>query len=158
MPKGENMKDYREEIYHTRICHWCRRHLLDGEKFYSPYSDNVFLCENCKDFLINPPDFEPEGSKEKGTTSWRTANILTLIRDDCHCRVCGEHYHRENPVEVHHIIPQKDGGTHNLKNLITLCEKHHKETFKNDYAGLKLLDVAIQQGRQRRLLEVTTKS
>lgn len=146
-----NRKNWLKEVYRTRICHWCRRHLADGENFYHPYTDTIHLCENCKDFLINPPDFNLNGTKEKGTTSWRTANILTLIRDDCHCRVCGEHSYRENPIEVHHIIPQKDGGTHNLKNLITLCEKHHKETFKNGYAGLKIINVLVQQGIQRRL-------
>jgi 5-methylcytosine-specific restriction endonuclease McrA len=58
---------------------------------------------------------------------------------------------------VHHIIPRKDGGAHNLKNLITLCEEHHKETFKNGYAGLEILDRQIQLGKQVRLLEVNQK-
>jgi len=137
------------EVYRTRICHYCRRHLADGENFYHDITDSsLYLCENCKGLLINPPDFDPNGTKEKGTTSWKTANTLTLMRDDCHCRVCGEHYQRDNPIEVHHIIPQKDGGTHNLKNLITLCERHHKETFKNDYVGLELIDRHIQLGKQ----------
>lgn len=149
------MKNWIEETYRTRICHWCRRHLADGEKFYKPYTDNVYLCENCKGFLINPPDFSPKGSKERGTTSWKTARILTLIRDNCHCRVCGEDYHKENPVEVHHIIPKKDGGTHHLKNLITLCKKHHKETFKNNYAGLELLDRQIKLGIQAQLIPIS---
>jgi hypothetical protein len=147
-------KNYEEEIYRTRICHWCRRHLKDGDKTFKPFTDTVILCEDCKEFLINPPSFSPHGSKEGGTTSWVTARTLTLIRDDCHCRVCEGHYTRENPVEVHHIIPRKDGGTHNLKNLITLCEEHHKETFKNGYAGLEILDRQIQLGKQSRLLEV----
>ncbi|MCJ7424701.1 HNH endonuclease [Candidatus Bathyarchaeota archaeon] len=147
-------KHYVEEIYRTRICHWCRRHLKDGDKTFKPFTDTIILCEDCKEFLINPPNFSPHGSKERGTTSWVTARTLTLIRDDCHCRVCESHYTRENPVEVHHIIPRKDGGTHNLKNLITLCEEHHKETFKNGYAGLEILDRQIQLGKQSRLLEV----
>ena len=147
-------KNYEEEIYRTRICHWCRRHLKDGDKTFKPFTDTVILCEDCKEFLINPPNFSPHGSKERGTTSWVTARTLTLIRDDCHCQVCEGHYTRENPVEVHHIIPRKDGGAHNLKNLITLCEEHHKETFKNGYAGLEILDRQIQLGKQSRLLEV----
>lgn len=76
---------------------------------------------------------------------------MTLWRDKCHCRVCDNSYHRENPVDVHHIIPKKDGGTHNLKNLITLCEKHHIETFKNGYAGLKIIEYQAKIGNQRRL-------
>ena len=142
------------KIYHTWQCSWCRRHMADGEKLYYALDvQELHFCETCKFLIENTPDFDENGSKDKGTTSWKTANILALRRDDCHCRVCGESYHRENPVEVHHIIPRKDGGTHNLKNLITLCERHHKETFRNDYAGLKLLDVSIRKGNQRRLLE-----
>jgi len=149
------MKNYLEETYHTRICHWCRERFKDGDKFYQDWNREVFLCEKCKDFLINPPDFESQGTKEKGTTSWKTARILTLIRDNCDCRVCGdvEHHQRENPIEVHHIIPRKDGGAHNLRNLITLCERHHKETFKNGYAGLELTDRHIQLGKQAVLSE-----
>lgn len=147
------MRSVIQEIYRTRICHWCRQRLKDGDKYYQNFNREVFLCENCKDLLINPPDFDPQGTREKGTTSWKTANILTLIRDDCHCRVCGDHYERGNPVEVHHIIPQKDGGPHNLKNLITLCERHHQETFKNNYAGLELIDRQIQLGKQVRLFQ-----
>ena len=143
------------DIYRTRICHWCRKHLKDGDKIYYLLSDSsVILCEDDKYLLETPPDFDVKGSREQGTTSWKTARILTLIRDDCHCRVCGEHYKRENPVDVHHIIPRKDGGTHNLKNLVTLCERHHKETFKNGYAGLKVTDFLVSQNIQRRLLEV----
>lgn len=145
------IKKYTEEIYKTRICHWCRKSLNNGDKIYKPYTAPLILCNDCKDNLVNPPDYLPQGTKEIGTSSWKTANILTLIRDDCHCRVCGEYYHKDNPVEVHHIIPRKDGGTHNLKNLVTLCEKHHKETFKNGYAGLELTDRHIQLGKQATL-------
>ena len=141
------------KVYRTWVCSWCRRHLADGDKlYYHPSMEEFHFCENCKDLIENPPDFDEKGTKEKGTTSWRTAHNLTLHRDDCHCRVCGEHWHRENPVEVHHIIPQKDGGTHNLKNLITLCERHHKETFANNYAGLKLIDRDVQKGTQKTLM------
>jgi len=145
------------QVYRTWVCSWCRRHLEDGEKLYFVYQiRELHFCENCKHLIENTPDFDPEGSKEEGTTSWKTARILTLWRDDCQCRVCHETYHRENSVEVHHIIPRKDGGTHNLTNLITLCEKHHKETYKNNYGGLNLTDLLIQQGKQKQLADGQT--
>jgi 5-methylcytosine-specific restriction endonuclease McrA len=142
--------------YRTWICHWCRRHLTDGETVYQevPSLQEIRFCGQCKDLLTNPPDYLFEGTREKGTTSWRTARLLTLHRDEGKCRVCGSHWESGNKVEVHHIIPQKDGGTHNLKNLITLCERHHKETFKNGYSGLNLTDVHIQQGTQKQLVTV----
>lgn len=143
-------KEVWSKVYRTWVCSWCRRHLADGEKLYFvPSMEEFHFCEDCKHLIQNTPDFDERGAKEKGTTSWRTAHNLTLYRDDCHCRVCGDHYHRENPVDVHHIIPQKDGGIHNLKNLITLCERHHIETFANDYAGLKIIDRQVQNGTQK---------
>jgi len=107
--------------------------------------------------IVNPPDFDPHGTKELGTTSWKTALILTLIRDDYACRICPPDSEEGiRGIEVHHIIPRKDGGSHNLKNLITLCGKHHKETFKNGYAGLELIDRQIQLGNQT-ILSINTK-
>ena len=84
------------KVYRTWVCSWCRRHLADGDKlYYHPSMEEFHFCENCKDLIENPPDFDEKGTKEKGTTSWRTAHNLTLHRDDCHCRVCGEHCRRE---------------------------------------------------------------
>ena len=153
------MKAVYSKVYRTWMCSWCRKHLADKDRLYYVLGaiQELHFCENCKHLIENPPDFDLNGTVELGTTSWRTARILTLWRDDCKCRVCGASYERESPIEVHHIIPKKKGGTHNLKNLITLCEKHHKETYSNDYGGLKITDRLIQIGIQTRLLEEARK-
>src|ERR1019366_3787152 len=41
-----------------------------------------------------------------------------------------------NWVEVHHIIPLSEGGTHDLSNLTTLCRAHHQMT--HDHEGRRL--------------------
>lgn len=137
-------------IFHVRQCSWCRKKFMDEEQYYEVYSlSGLIFCEDCKSFLlVHPVDFSLEGSREIGTPSWKTAREYILWRDDCHCRVCDESWKRDNPVDVHHIIPRKDGGTNHPRNLVTLCEKHHQETFKNDYAGLKLLTLEIKNGKQ----------
>jgi len=42
------------------------------------------------------------------------------------CEKCGT---RED-IQVHHIKPLKQGGTHKPSNLMTLCRKHHTEFEK----------------------------
>jgi 5-methylcytosine-specific restriction endonuclease McrA len=46
---------------------------------------------------------------------------LALRRDKARCRICGF----DTLVEVHHIIPRRQGGPDMLDNLITLCPNHH---------------------------------
>ena len=50
--------------------------------------------------------------------------MTTLFeRDNYTCQCCGEKHIR---LEVHHIIFRSQGGSDELDNLITLCEKCHK--------------------------------
>ena len=38
------------------------------------------------------------------------------------CQICGF----EDVVEVHHIIPVKNGGSNEAENILILCSNHHK--------------------------------
>ena len=44
-----------------------------------------------------------------------------VIERDGACVYC----HTQEPVEVHHIRPQSDGGRDDIQNLVTLCRDHH---------------------------------
>src|SRR3990172_6614553 len=55
---------------------------------------------------------------------WDEARKQSLERDNYNCVQCGSQEH----VEVHHIQARKDGGSHELSNLITLCEACHMKT------------------------------
>ena len=44
-------------------------------------------------------------------------------RDHGKCRVPDCRSARN--LDVHHIVPREKGGTHDVENLITLCESHH---------------------------------
>ena len=60
----------------------------------------------------------PEGRKE-----------ATHARDHYRCRFCGR---RSNHLVVHHIIYRSQPGcTHEMDNLISLCELHHLEIHSN---------------------------
>jgi len=55
---------------------------------------------------------------------WRKRRKLVLRRDRFTCQDCGG----SDPVaelEVHHRVPISDGGSHELNNLVTLCDGCH---------------------------------
>lgn len=57
------------------------------------------------------------------------------------CPVCGESLHNEEPVELHHIIPQKSKGKYSIENILPLHQichqqvtlgKHNLEKYRKD--------------------------
>lgn len=62
------------------------------------------------------------GEKARGY-EWQQARKRVLARDGRRCQKCGH----KRPLEVHHIIALRQGGTHDEANLITLCAACHAE-------------------------------
>ena len=63
---------------------------------------------------------------------WHKARMACLVRDGFRCQAerlglgpCDEE--RLRCLVVHHIRPRIAGGTHHLRNLVTLCRRHHAE-------------------------------
>lgn len=92
-------------------------------------------------------DFDPKGEKSGKNIPWQTISRAVLLRDDYRCRVCGKGtftqvdsadiYDKVHfDLEVHHIVPRKDGGTDSFRNLISLCSACHHITFSNRYTGV----------------------
>ncbi|CAN5904679.1 hypothetical protein BH11MYX2_BH11MYX2_04000 [soil metagenome] len=67
-----------------------------------------------------------------------------FARDKCRCQVPGCRAARN--LEVHHIIPQAQGGLHALWNLILLCDGHHRALHDGllSMKGRAPLDVQFQ--------------
>jgi len=63
----------------------------------------------------------------KGSTNF-TDYILT--RDNHTCRKCGKR--KDVKLQVHHIVSRHDGGSDVPSNGLTLCEKCHSWTHKNE--------------------------
>lgn len=57
--------------------------------------------------------------------------------DGFKCRVwgCGN----PNNLEEHHIIPRSQGGSNQVRNLITLCHKHHSLITQNKLSMIAVL-------------------
>ncbi len=50
-----------------------------------------------------------------------------LARDNFRCVKCGKFGIQDaKTLEIHHIIPKKNGGSDELSNLMTLCRKCHR--------------------------------
>lgn len=120
------------------------------ESFYKdiPALDPVTIRKVRETFGIQGvEDFSPEGEKNVRGIAWKKISGSVLMRDGYACRVCGKssietvnlgtaydkvHFN----LEVHHIVPRKDGGSDTYRNLITLCEECHHRTFSSGYAGI----------------------
>lgn len=78
-----------------------------GEEFLSEVSNSVSQKERQKQI------FEDE---------FLAVRTAVLKRDNyrcVNCRKTGKHLH------AHHIVPRSEGGTNDLDNLVTLCERCH---------------------------------
>jgi len=78
------------------------------------------------------PDPEPKSDSDSDSDSgsWEQKREQVLERDDYACRFCdltesesAEEYGRA--LDVHHVIPKRDGGTDAIDNLLTLCPSCH---------------------------------
>ncbi|MEQ9318176.1 MAG: HNH endonuclease, partial [Polyangiaceae bacterium] len=63
-----------------------------------------------------------------------------LRRDRKRCVVPGCHNHRF--VDLHHVTPRSEGGTHDPDQLATLCGAHHRAA----HAGTLVLDGTATEG------------
>jgi RNA-directed DNA polymerase len=65
-----------------------------------------------------------DGTMSIGNQLWDEARRQALERDGYRCVQCGS----TKDCDVHHIQARKDGGSHDLDNLITLCKECHQKT------------------------------
>lgn len=65
---------------------------------------------------------------KRSDTLWRDARDAALERDqwDCRAEAHGLDGECEAPLDVHHVRPRSQGGTHDLSNLVCLCRSHHR--------------------------------
>jgi hypothetical protein len=68
-------------------------------------------------------DFERERDYP---TNWSSIREAVLARDGYKCANCGVQAGPNVTLHVHHVVPLSLGGTNNLTNLTTLCERCHK--------------------------------
>jgi predicted restriction endonuclease len=57
-------------------------------------------------------------------------------RDEYTCRKCGKKFEGKE-LHAHHLIPHASGGTHDLDNLVSLCNVDHRFVEHKFWAVLK---------------------
>lgn len=59
---------------------------------------------------------------------WQQRRQKVFRRDGYECQNCLMEGAMIGPAELecHHIVPKESGGTHQLNNLVTLCEQCHE--------------------------------
>ncbi|MEE9228824.1 MAG: HNH endonuclease signature motif containing protein, partial [Acidimicrobiia bacterium] len=95
---------------------------ISGGPRVGPDTLDRILCEGSVEVMID------QGSGRAPVVSATTGVIppkirrFVLLRDGgCTIDGCGSRYR----LEVHHIVPRSQGGTHDVENLTTLCWWHH---------------------------------
>lgn len=97
-----------------RRCKLCKK--IFNIKKSSP---SVFCSWECRVTWFKRPKSEVYNVSLQ---EWYRARARALVRDDFICQKCGSSTSRMN---VHHKIKRRDGGSHDIKNLITLCGSCH---------------------------------
>ena len=91
---------------------------------YSLIGQLAYLRQHVAAFSPEPPPRRKP--KHYHGSEWQRIRIMVLARDGAACTGCGCAY--LNQLEIHHIKPISEGGTDDLDNLKTLCDKCHDKT------------------------------
>jgi hypothetical protein len=57
---------------------------------------------------------------------WAETRKAALVRDQHRCQNCRKSREDASVLQVHHIVPQGEGGSNRLSNLKTLCRECHR--------------------------------
>jgi hypothetical protein len=70
----------------------------------------------------------------RNSAAWTRARTAALKRDQYRCQGCTAHPGKTPGVDlhVHHIRPIHNGGTHDLDNLVTVCNACHTELHRHE--------------------------
>jgi len=66
----------------------------------------------------------PEPTPRPDSQTWDRLRRKRLQIDKYTCQGCGAEATKQN---VHHIVPLHSGGSNEIKNLITLCDRCHRQ-------------------------------
>jgi 5-methylcytosine-specific restriction endonuclease McrA len=139
----------REEVLLVALAHLAEGGAVRRRTDATPYQVVVYECEQCKRARVvtgngdraltasehaavaeNATVLAP-GRKARQTVSPALRKAV-LARDQHRCRApgCGS----RKFLEVHHVIPREQGGSHAAANLVTLCSRCHR--FLHEHSGV----------------------
>lgn len=120
------------------ICAGCENHFFINETSF--YRKKRWCSnENCKqviDIKVKNNNYKKQKRKlDNGTFRHgvsREVREYIKNRDMNRCTICS-YSQNMYKLQVHHIIPVKEGGSDDYNNLVLLCYECHKEVHQNDW-------------------------
>jgi hypothetical protein len=106
------------------VCDECKRGWQDGGGQTVEVGPAAIATACCDAQVIGRIDRDDAGATTRATRTIPPATRrLVLHRDHRRCVVPG--CRLSAWIDVHHVRPREHGGTHDLRNLVTLCNSHH---------------------------------
>lgn len=116
----EDRDKAKENTAHGEISETVREtiHALAENEEYEPTPEGTTSRKEQVAELIETGEYPSDWSKRRKET---------FLRDNYLCQNCGDRGGRDGTkkLEAHHVVPAKNGGTHYLSNLVTLCTECH---------------------------------
>lgn len=131
----------REEVLLIALAHLAEGSPVRRRTGASPYQVVIYECEHCKRaHAVTRGGDRPVTESEHAAIDENAVVIrngrpvgsgvtprlrrFVLSRDRFRCRApgCGSNHY----LELHHIVPQDEGGPHSADNLVTLCSRCHR--------------------------------
>lgn len=109
-----------------------------GRKDKPPHKENCPcpFCRAERHELVGTSNPSWRGGPGSGfIPGWKTARKAVWERDKV-CGACGKLPHPNRRLDVHHIVPRRNGGTNELSNLVGL---HHGCHMLVEIGKMKLL-------------------
>jgi 5-methylcytosine-specific restriction protein A len=115
----------------VKVCPICEA------EFDPPHMKSKFCSEKCS--RLNRSRQPYSKARNAGRSTAQMIAKAIVKEQGFACAVCQWRLDEYGDgVEVHHIIPSAEGGTHERTNLIALCPNHHKEADKGLLSALVL--------------------
>jgi len=115
-------------VKRSERCLYCGAEIVPPRKLYCTDDCRIefYRLETREDVLTGNADWR---------FLWPSVRDKVLERDNYTCQVCGfKGDSWGSNLEVHHIVPLHKGGKClDPENLITLCKKCHRKTFRIGY-------------------------
>lgn len=118
-----------------------------------PIQRHVLIQKSKNPFMPEDQEyFVKKGSRSARKQIWGTTKNAIAKKTGFYCKVCGELLLPDQPIDIHHILPKKLGGSDAHKNLIRLHKECHKQvTHTKD-------SVLIAQFKEKGILRSSTQA
>ncbi len=107
---------------------------MDTGAYIVQFSESNIEYHHAVPYDYSPDNSDPivqehfEKKEQSEATKLNKRNQKLAKKQNHKCRHCGESLFNGEPYDVHHIVPQKDGGSDKISNLEILHRECHKAT------------------------------